>query len=235
MKSPLFSFFGAKWRAAPHYPKPRDVIIEPFAGSACYSCRYPDRRVILVERDPLIAALWRWLIRVSPDEVRALPDVTADTCTDDYEACDEARWLLGFTMNGGVGSPRKRFSARHRNPPFPRLGASRWWARQREATAQGVAEIKHWTIVESDYLHAPLIEGATYFVDPPYEQAGSAYRYHDLRYDIVAEACRIWATLGPVIACEALGASWLPFVPFRDVKASSRGGARVSREVVWLS
>jgi hypothetical protein len=38
---PFFSFFGSKWRVAPHYPAPeRDLIIEPFAGSAGYSLRH---------------------------------------------------------------------------------------------------------------------------------------------------------------------------------------------------
>jgi len=55
----FFYFYGGKWLAAPRYPAPRyDTIIEPFAGSAGYSLRYPDKRVVLVERDPKIAATW---------------------------------------------------------------------------------------------------------------------------------------------------------------------------------
>jgi hypothetical protein len=45
------------------------MIIEPFAGSAGYATGYPDREVVLVERAPHIAALWRWLISASVDEV----------------------------------------------------------------------------------------------------------------------------------------------------------------------
>ncbi len=60
MIRPFFSYFGAKWRLAPRYPAPAHrTIVEPFAGSAGYACRYPDHRVILVERDPVIAALLR--------------------------------------------------------------------------------------------------------------------------------------------------------------------------------
>ena len=38
MPNPLFCYFGSKYRAAPHYPKPLyPHIIEPFAGAAGYS------------------------------------------------------------------------------------------------------------------------------------------------------------------------------------------------------
>ena len=47
---PFWAYYGGKWRAAPRYPRPmHDTIIEPFAGAAGYSLRYPDRNVVLVE------------------------------------------------------------------------------------------------------------------------------------------------------------------------------------------
>jgi site-specific DNA-adenine methylase len=50
---PFFCYYGGKWRAAPHYPAPEhDRIIEPFAGAAGYSMRYPQKRVALYEKDP---------------------------------------------------------------------------------------------------------------------------------------------------------------------------------------
>src|SRR5690348_5384455 len=56
---PFFSFYGGKWRAAPKYPAPLyDTIIEPFAGSAGYAVRHYEKRVLLCEKDPVIAALW---------------------------------------------------------------------------------------------------------------------------------------------------------------------------------
>jgi len=40
---PFWRYYGGKWRAAPSYPSPRcETIIEPFAGAAGYSLRYPD-------------------------------------------------------------------------------------------------------------------------------------------------------------------------------------------------
>ena len=49
----FFSYFGGKWRAAPHYPAPTEPhIIEPFAGAAGYAMRYPERKVTLIDADP---------------------------------------------------------------------------------------------------------------------------------------------------------------------------------------
>ena len=73
---PFWQYYGGKWRAAPRYPAPRfDTIVEPFAGAAGYSCRYPDRKVVLVDKYPVIAGMWRYLIRVSAAEVRRIPEV----------------------------------------------------------------------------------------------------------------------------------------------------------------
>ena len=70
---PFFCYYGGKWRAAPKYPAPEhDTIVEPFAGAAGYATRYPDRKVVLVERDPVIAGLWRYLTKVSPAEIERM-------------------------------------------------------------------------------------------------------------------------------------------------------------------
>lgn len=49
---PFFGYYGGKWRdAVKNYPAPEHaVIVEPFAGSAGYALRYPDRKVVLCER-----------------------------------------------------------------------------------------------------------------------------------------------------------------------------------------
>ncbi len=55
---PFFPFYGAKYRLAPLYPTPEhDTLIEPFAGSASYASLRCSKRVVLIERDPVIAEL----------------------------------------------------------------------------------------------------------------------------------------------------------------------------------
>ncbi len=108
---PFFTFYGGKWRAAPHYPPPEfATVVEPFAGAAGYSVRHHERRVTLVERDPLIAATWRYLIRSSPQEILALPDIAVGQTTDDLPICPEARLLVGWWVNGGSATPKKSMS-----------------------------------------------------------------------------------------------------------------------------
>jgi hypothetical protein len=47
--------------------------VEPFAGSAAYATLHHDRDVILVEIDPAVAELWRYLVRAKASEIRRLP------------------------------------------------------------------------------------------------------------------------------------------------------------------
>lgn len=73
---PYFPLLGSKWNSVKHYPRPRCArIVEPFAGPAGYALRYYRSDVVLCERDPLIAGLWRWLIQARPADVLRLPDV----------------------------------------------------------------------------------------------------------------------------------------------------------------
>lgn len=74
----MFYYYGRKKKLSGRYPDPtHPVIVEPFAGSAAYSLHGDrwQRKVILVERDPEIAALWRWLIgEATPDDILGLPN-----------------------------------------------------------------------------------------------------------------------------------------------------------------
>src|SRR5215469_2285452 len=71
---PFFLYYGGKWRLAEKLgPPQRDHVIEPFAGSAGYSCFWEPKKVTLIERDPIVFGVWKFLKRVSPAELRRLP------------------------------------------------------------------------------------------------------------------------------------------------------------------
>ena len=172
---PFFCFYGGKWRDTPrHYPAPRyDHIIEPFAGSAGYSLRYPDRQVTLYDLDPVIVGVWSYLLRVSVAEILALPDVPMDGTVEAVGGCQEARWLAGFWLNKGVSGPRSAPSAWMKQGHRP--GAF-WGPRVRQTIASQLEAIRHWKIVPGSYQDAPPLN-ATWFVDPPYQgAAGQHYR-----------------------------------------------------------
>ena len=230
---PFWRYFGAKWKLAPRYPAPRHTsIVEPFAGAAGYSLRHFDRDITLVEKYPVVAAVWRYLTLVSVWELERIPtvehvDELPSWCTE------EARWLVGFRLGAGDSRPRD-----HVSPMRFRDGA--WGVHH---VAHQVEFIRHWKVIEGDYTAAPSIT-ATWFVDSPYQVAGSRsvkpgargrVRYPHGGDAIDYKALGRWCLdrTGQVIACENVGADWLPFVPFADVASTVPGGR--SQEAVWLS
>jgi hypothetical protein len=227
---PFWGYYGGKWRAAPHYPAPQhDTIVEPFAGSAGYALRHHGRNVVLVEKNAKVAATWRYLLRVSASEVRAIPLLGFGQTVDDLPVVQEARWLVGWWLNRAPAAPRRSPSSWMRAGGQP---SCFWGEVARERVASQVDAIRHWRLIEGDYTGAPDIE-ATWFVDPPYALAGKHYPTNDVDYGWLAEWCR--ARSGQVMVCENDGADWLPFVPFRKCKANEgRHGGKVSAEAIWV-
>jgi len=228
---PFFCFYGGKWRAAPHYPKPRyRRIIEPFAGAAGYSTRYHLCDVVLVERDPIIAALWRWLISATATEILTIP-LEVPTTIQALGLAPGPAALVGFWCNKGAAAPVQTPSKWMRDGLRPH---SFWGETIRARIADQVSAIRHWTVIEGEYTDAP-IEEATYFVDPPYaNKAGAHYRMKFTGHAALGGWCR--ARSGQVIACENDGATWLPFRHFRSIKANeSANGKGKSAEAIWLS
>lgn len=231
MVGPFWRYYGGKWRAAPRYPAPvHRTIVEPFAGAAGYACRYPAHDVILIDVDPCIAGIWRWLIGATYDEIASVPDVPEGGTADDIDAPKPARDLVGFWCNSGTVSPCKTPSKWTRE--YPHKGG---WARYRERVATDAQRIKHWQIIEGSYTDAPAI-AATWFVDPPYQTtAGRHYRHAEIDYEHLGQWCD--ERRGQVIACDQVGATWRPWNGRTTIKASTHtaGEGRNSSEVYWLN
>lgn len=225
---PFWMFFGGKWRLAPKYPKPiYPCIVEPFAGAAGYSVRHYERKIILVERDPIIVAVWRWLRDAKSEDVLALPDVKAGQTVDSFDLPQPARWFMGFWMNKGVERPMKSPCSWQRDGWRPK---SSWGPEVRARIASQLGLIRDWAINDGDYTVAPDIE-ATWFIDPPYDnKAGKRYRFHDIDYAGLAAWCK--SRRGQVIVCENEGATWLPFRPLCSAKTAR---ANRSAEVIWTN
>jgi site-specific DNA-adenine methylase len=229
---PFFGYYGGKWRdALKHYPAPKhDTIVEPFAGSAGYSLRYANRKVILCEIDPLLTEVWQYLRRVTPAEIRAIPDLPIDGTVDDLRIVPEAKWLVGLWLNRGISQPRVSPSRWMRDGIRP---GSFWGERVRETIASQVESIRHWQVYNCSYDACPVDGEATWFIDPPYEKAGQYYRFGSKQIDYEALAKWSRARRGQVIVCENEGATWLPFRKLADVKTTR--AERRSVEVYWLN
>lgn len=227
---PFFSYYGGKFRhAAQQYPPPvHPTIVEPFAGGAGYALRYFDRRVILCDLDPVVCAVWRYLVRASEADIRALPDLEPGQSVDDLRVAQEARWLIGFWLRRGSPRPARTGSPWMASGKWP---DAFWGPRVRDRLAAQVAHIRHWTILEGNYARLPSLEAA-WFIDPPYQSAGGAYRCSSRRLDYEALGAWCRSRRGQVIVCENEDATWLPFERIATTNTLRSGTG--SREVVWL-
>ena len=235
---PFLSYYGGKWRAAPRYAPPAySAIIEPFAGGAGYSLNYADRQVILCERDPRIALIWRFLIHAAPADVLALPLMALDQSVADLPTCDPGglelirAWLQGASRNAKnhfSTFAKKAFAENPRTPAF-------WGEACRARIAAQVPYIKHWLLHEGTYSDLPNAP-ATWFIDPPYNnRAGETYRHGPAGIDYAHLAAWCREREGQVIVCENEGAAWLPFRPLYEtshVYAKGRAPQRAT-EAVW--
>lgn len=228
---PLLPYYGAKWRLAPKYPAPEhSKIVEPFAGGAGYSLLYPDRDVLLIDRDERTCAVWDFLIHATRADVMALPLVEPgqhlDTLDLDLGRSALIGWWLGPASAGGPAKTMNKWA----RATWPDVPPKYWGESCRARIAISVEYIKHWRVVHGSYEDAPDVK-ATWFVDPPYQKDGVHYRHgsSDIDFDVLGDWCR--SRTGQTMVCENLGAKWLPFRPM----VVQQGAQRRSIEVVWVS
>ena len=223
MLRPFFPYYGSKWRIAKKYPAPAyQQIIEPFAGSACYSLAHHERQVTLMDAYEVVAGIWGYLIRASPREIMGIPMVR--DLSEIASSPQEIRWLVGFWLNPGSASPASKWLEHGQG----------WRPFVRERIAKQVDLIRHWKVVNGSYETAEN-EHATWFVDPPYECKGRFYKHSAIDYQHLGD----WAKQrnGQVIVCENEGASWLPFTKLCEALSSpgKHRSVKKATESMWTS
>lgn len=228
MARPFFPYYGSKWNIARHYPEPRHgVVVEPFAGSAGYALFYGARKAILIDADPIIAGVWDFIIHARPNDILGLPDLPdVGDSVDNYAIPQEAKWLIGFWLNRGSATPKKSRTAYSARSDRAQLN---WSPRAKERIAGQLNLISEWEIKNGSYDTAPNID-ATWFVDPPYGDKGRYYRVGFSEFEALGSWCH--SRKGMVIACDAPGATWLPFEPLGSFK-SSKGRAEEVACVIY--
>ena len=223
----MFSYYGGKSKIAHLYPPPEcDTIIEPFAGGAGYSLLYPERQVILVEKNPAIAAVWRYLLETSLETVLrdVPPDVRRGTRVSTLLAPGSPGGLAALLASAAsVGEAGSYCYADRAVTAF----GEKSWPRLRERLKHFHPRIQHWKLIEGDYAEAPDVE-ATWFVDPPY-QGRLGDRYFCKNVDYKALAQWVQGRKGQVVVCENEGATWMKFKPVKAV----RNLKNRSVEVAW--
>jgi hypothetical protein len=227
MLHPFFSYFGSKYRMAKYYPKPtHDVIIEPFAGSAGYALLYPEKEVILYDNYEPIVMLWDYLIKVKKEEMLNLPlDNNGNAFCKEYPVSDcniaqEAKILIGFWLTESQTSCSRY--------PLSKSRGGNWTIKKRNMLANQVESIRHWKIENKSYDEIEINQKFTWFIDPPYSQAGKRYRNNSIDYSKLATWCK--ERQGQIIVCEQNGANWLDFSTF---KKASNASNKKYEEVMW--
>ena len=228
---PMFSYFGSKWKGAKHFGAPREaLVIEPFAGSACYSLRYNHPRVKLFDKYEVICEVWDWLIKCSVEDIKRLPDYFPDK-----EAIDRlpagARQLVTFWVGyASTDVGRMSMVTYHRYAERP--DCSVWGEQVKERLIRQKPIIADWSIECLDYSQIPN-ERAHWFVDPPYNNdAGERYIHGraGIDYDALGKWCL--EREGVVQVAEQEGATWLPFNRTYQIRSASATG-KASREVIF--
>ena len=235
---PFFSYYGSKYLGARRYGPPRrDLVVEPFAGSACYATYWAPERVRLYDLSEDVCAAWDWLINCSESDVRAIPD-KFETNEEWLALPDGPRQVVLWNISYALSDARRGLVAwyLHYAKTGERIGrlantGSRyfWGPIVKERIINQQPAIRGWSIERRDYREIPL-DDAHYFVDPPYQGSpGRAYEHSEIDFPALGEWCR--SLPGAVDVCENEGADWLPFVPLYSVK--SMQSEKQSREVVW--
>jgi site-specific DNA-adenine methylase len=213
----MFSYYGSKSKVVDYYPPPKyKRIIEPFAGSARYSLKYWQNDVLLVDKYEVIIKLWKWLQQCSTYDILGLPNLFRHDDIRNFNICDDAKLLIGFSINNGSIAP-KNIVADFQN-----------WNANKKQIAKNLHKIKHWIIKQGDYKELEN-ETATWFIDPPYMFGGEHYKEPSTNIDFnkLAEWCM--SRNGQVIVCENTKADWLPFKPMKEMK----GCVYKTTEAIW--
>jgi hypothetical protein len=220
----FFPYYGGKLKLARDLGRPqRDIVVEPFAGSAGFSTFWEPRAVTLIERDPVVFGVWDYLQKAAPAELLRLPSNISSLDQLPSAVCQEARWLIGFWMNHGLAVP----SARRSNWARQTRYHGRFWSKTvKLRLASQVERIRHWKLIEGSYECAPDIE-AHWHIDPPYKTTGHPYRFNGIKHEMLAKWCV--QRRGFVQVCEAHGADWLPFESLVQVDNSGIRGRNARR------
>lgn len=243
---PFFPYYGSAWKRSQRgfYPAPGSfpVVWELFGGAAGYSTFHAHPRVVVCDIDEAVVTTWQYLLRVSPREVLALPDIEADQKTADLRVCPEARVLIGWWL--GRARPRHATRPGQWFGQYP-AGGRFWSLGVRERIARQLTLIAGWKVRHCDYQDAPVPRRALRFVDAPYEgRPGRGYRHHSgaMDYQRLGVWCR--RQRGTTIVCEQQGANWLPFVSVgavrsvngtsREVSCVLRNGRIVNQQLALL-
>lgn len=160
----MFDYYGSKNALAKKYQFPRrNLIIEPFAGSAGYTMYHLERdkslHAILCEKSDKVFEAWQYLKHATVDDLRNYKIPNAGEKTSDFFAMASSASNAFLKSNYMTMSERMAGRMRMELKRMERL-----------LPLMERIEIVHGTYEELEN------ENATWFIDPPYQQVNGAIR-----------------------------------------------------------
>ena len=218
----MFYYYGRKEKVFKYYPKPKyDTIIEPFAGSAVYSLKNHQKKVIILDKDERIINIWKYLKEVNSNEILSLPlIISGQTLNDDtFSGLSMVQKdLISFFCNPSSAQPKRSVGK-----------FNIWHEKNRKRLSEDINKIKHWDIMVGDYKDIPN-QPATWFIDPPYQgNGGKYYKYGNKEIDYNELREWVLSRQGQVIVCENSEANWMDFKPLKRLQ----GQRHKTFEVFW--
>ncbi len=178
---PFFSYYGSKYRLSKSgfYPKPNGVVCEPFAGSATYSVYHDVEFALLIDKDPDICSLWRYLINATEHDIKSIPSDLNDEIFKKL-GCEQknlvARWVSKGRARPNantLGDWYHKYKSKH--------GCMVWGDGVKQRIIDQLPLIRKWKIIQGDYTDVPITTDiGTFFIDPPYSgDCGNKYKYNN--------------------------------------------------------
>tara|TARA_R110000772_G_scaffold249530_2_gene363869 strand:+ start:41063 stop:41746 length:684 start_codon:yes stop_codon:yes gene_type:complete len=226
----MFYYYGAKNLLSRYYPSPcYDTIIEPFAGSAAYSCynmmRNGNLNSIICDKNEDVANAWDFILNCSENDIVNYPTPKIGDYAYDF--------LIKTCSASNASSKCKKMKYTDR--------LDRVFQIQKRRIIKFFPIRNRIKFILGDYRAIENTQ-ATWFIDPPYQilnKNGSVFQNGDgysktcnstsLDFKELSSYCE--NRLGQIIVCEKEGADWLPFQKFRKNKTSLN---KNYNEVVYL-
>jgi len=203
----MFSYYGSKSKLVNYYPKPtKDLIIEPFAGSARYALKYWEKDVIINEKYKTVFDVWIWLQKCNENDILKLPTPKPKEDIRDYNLSKEEVSFMGFIINRGSVSPKNKVGNFSDGLP-----------NTLKRVASNLKKIKHWDIRLGCYTEIEN-KDATWFIDPPYQFGGNLYKENNIDFKHLKKWCN--SRVGEVIVCENTKADWIELQPLKKIQGA---------------
>ena len=226
----LFRYSGSKESLLHLYPKPPASckrIVEPYLGSGCYGLHYSRLPVLGYEINPLVYRLWKYLQKVTPQQLKELDSLIQQTAdkTDvrqlklkkgpqTYVRLNVCSLMVGQLTSWGI--------YRQHNLPI-------------DETIKCLPQLHRFTVINDDgATHVP-IKTDLLFVDPPYIDTIGGYKSsicHETTYDpastiklvdkAVSKGCSVIFTYGSNAKTVFPDYKWVP-IKKKSVSRRSTG------------